>query len=109
MTLMSDRGCASASAACASTARSRPQILEAVSDRAIEAAMLAADQSARATATIRQAVARELEEARYEAALAARRYELVDPAKRHVARELEARWNAALERVAAAGASSRRS
>jgi hypothetical protein len=32
--------------------------------------------------------------------LAARRYDLVDPAKRHVARELEARWNAALERVA---------
>jgi hypothetical protein len=28
------------------------------------------------------------------------RYELVDPAKRHVARELEARWNGALERVA---------
>jgi hypothetical protein len=36
----------------------------------------------------------------YEASLAARRYELVDPAKRHVARELEARWNAALEWVA---------
>ena len=32
--------------------------------------------------------------------LAERRYNLVDPAKRHVARELEARWNAALERVA---------
>ena len=29
-----------------------------------------------------------------------RRYEAVDPAKRLVARELEARWNAALERVA---------
>lgn len=42
---------------------------------------------------------RELEEAQYEAALAARRYELVDPGKRHVARELEARWNTALERV----------
>jgi hypothetical protein len=36
----------------------------------------------------------------YEVSIAARRYELVDPAKRHVARELEARWNAALERVA---------
>ena len=47
------------------------------------------------------AVGRELEEARYEASLAERRYEHVDPAKRHVARELEARWNAALERVAA--------
>src|SRR5512132_1571906 len=37
---------------------------------------------------------------RYEVSLAERRYEHVDPAKRHVARELEARWNAALERVA---------
>ncbi|WP_353642689.1 hypothetical protein [Mesorhizobium sp. WSM2239] len=46
------------------------------------------------------AVERELEVAGYEASLAARRYELVDPAKRHVARELEARWNGALERVA---------
>jgi hypothetical protein len=43
---------------------------------------------------------RELEEARYEASLASRRYEAVDPAKRLVARELEGRWNAALERVA---------
>ena len=47
------------------------------------------------------AVERDLERARYEASLAARRYELVDPAKRHVARELEARWNGALEQVAA--------
>src|ERR1700688_2489452 len=46
------------------------------------------------------AVERELEAARYEASLAGRRYELVDPQKRHVARELEARWNNALERVA---------
>ena len=49
---------------------------------------------------IRQALCRELEEARYEAALAARRYEVVDPAKRLVARELETRWNTALECVA---------
>jgi hypothetical protein len=39
------------------------------------------------------ALCRELEEARYEASLAARRYELVDPTKRLVARELETRWN----------------
>jgi hypothetical protein len=75
-------------------------MLEAVSDRAIEAAVLASDQAARATDDVRQGLSRELEAARYEAGLAARRYELVDPAKRHVARELEARWNAALERVA---------
>jgi hypothetical protein len=75
------------------------KVLEAVSDRAVDAAILAADQSARAGAEVRQAIAREIEEARYEASLASRRYELVDPAKRHVVRELEARWNAALERV----------
>jgi DNA invertase Pin-like site-specific DNA recombinase len=75
------------------------QILDAVSDHAVEAAILAADQVARAAADIRQAVVRELEEAQYQASLAARRYDLVDPAKRHVVRELEARWNAALERV----------
>ena len=49
---------------------------------------------------IRQALCRELEEARYDASLAARRYEVVDPTKRLVARELETRWNTALERVA---------
>jgi hypothetical protein len=46
------------------------------------------------------AVERDLEGARCEVSLASWRYELVDPAKRHVARELEARWNSALERVA---------
>jgi DNA invertase Pin-like site-specific DNA recombinase len=76
------------------------QILEAVSAHAVEAALLAAEQAAAADADVRQAIQRELEEARYEACLAGRRHELVDPAKRHVARELEARWNAALERVA---------
>lgn len=75
------------------------KVLEAVSDRAVDAAILAAEQSARANTEIRQAIGREIEEARYEASLASRRYELVDPAKRHVVRELEARWNAALERV----------
>lgn len=75
------------------------KVLEAVSDHAVDAAILAAEQSARASSEIRQAIACEIEEARYEASLAARRYELVDPAKRHVVRELEARWNAALERV----------
>ena len=75
------------------------EILNAVSDRGVEAAILAADQVTRAAADVRQAVSRELEEARYDASLAERRYNLVDPAKRHVARELESRWNAALERV----------
>src|SRR4051795_1710653 len=113
MTLTSDRACASGSAAYASIARSRPQSWRRCRSgrprrrwrapgrgpRALGAAMLAADQAARATDDVRQTVSRELEAARYEAALAARRHELVDPAKRHVARKLEARWNTALERV----------
>jgi hypothetical protein len=76
------------------------QIVEAVSEHAVEAAIQAADQSAKADDEIRQALCREFEEARYEAALAARRYEVVDPTKRLVARELETRWNTTLERVA---------
>ncbi|MDX0575084.1 serine recombinase, partial [Sinorhizobium medicae] len=75
------------------------QILEAVSDRAVEAAIFASDQVERSRRDVIAAIERDLEGARYEALLANRRYELVDPAKRHVARELEARWNDALERV----------
>lgn len=75
------------------------QILEAVSDRAVEAAIFASDQVERSRKEVISAVERDLEGARYDASLASRRYELVDPAKRHVARELEARWNEALERV----------
>ena len=76
------------------------QMLEAVSARAVEAALLAADQASAAGAEERAALERELEAARYDTSLAARRYDLVDPGKRHVVRELEARWNTALERVA---------
>ncbi|MCP4999681.1 MAG: recombinase family protein [Hyphomicrobiales bacterium] len=76
------------------------QILEAVSDRAVEAAIFASDQVERSSKDVINAVERELEGARYDASLAGRRYELVDPAKRYVACELEARWNGALERVA---------
>jgi hypothetical protein len=76
------------------------QIVEAVSGHAVEAAIQAADQSVKADNEIRQALCGELDEARYEASLAARRYEIVDPTKRLVARELETRWNTALEWVA---------
>jgi hypothetical protein len=41
----------------------------------------------------------ELEQARYEAKLAARRFEAVDPDNRLVAAELEARWNVGLQKV----------
>ena len=76
------------------------QIIDAVSDRAVEAAILTSDQVERSTNDVLAAVERDLKGARYDASLAGRRYELVDPARRHVARELEARWNGALERVA---------
>ena len=41
----------------------------------------------------------ELEQARYEAKLASRRYEAVNPDNRLVAAELEVRWNAGLQKV----------
>lgn len=75
-------------------------IVEAIAPHAIDAALQAAERIAELDADRRTALSREIEEARYEASLAARRYESVDPAKRLVARELEARWNTALERVA---------
>jgi hypothetical protein len=76
------------------------QILEAVSDRAVEAAIFASDQVERSRKEIVAAVEQDVEAARYDTSLASRRYKVVDPAKRHVARELEARWNGALEHVA---------
>jgi DNA invertase Pin-like site-specific DNA recombinase len=76
------------------------QMLEAVSGHAVEAALRAVQQAAEADDDVRKSLERELEQARYEAALAARRHEAVDPDKRLVARELEARWNVALSRVA---------
>lgn len=76
------------------------ELLAAVSDHAVDAAVLAEERFAEAQDDVRRALTKELEAAQYDAALAARRYEAVDPAKRHVARELESRWNAALEHVA---------
>jgi hypothetical protein len=74
-------------------------LLEAVSGHAVEAAIRAVELASQADDGVKLALQRELEHARYEASLAARRYEAVDPAKRLVARELEARWNDALEHV----------
>lgn len=76
------------------------QILEAIAPHAIDAALEAATTAARAKDAVRRALQHEIEEARYEVTLATRRYEAVDPTKRLVARELEARWEAALTHVA---------
>lgn len=75
-------------------------LLEAISDHAVEAAVVAEKRFAHAQDDVRRSLVQELEAAQYEASLAARRYEAVDPAKRLVARELESRWNVALERIA---------
>src|ERR1700738_4406604 len=48
---------------------------------------------------LRKSITLEVEQARYEARLSARRYEAVDPDHRLVAAELEARWNAALQKA----------
>jgi DNA invertase Pin-like site-specific DNA recombinase len=74
-------------------------IVEAVSPHAVQAALEAAERTARMHTDQQRAVTLELEQARYQGRLAARRYETVDPDNRLVASELEARWNAALARV----------
>ncbi len=75
------------------------EILKAVEGNAVEAALEAATRIAEQRSQQRKALALELEQAHYEARLAARRYEAVDPDNRLVAAELEARWNTALRRV----------
>jgi hypothetical protein len=75
------------------------QILQAIAPQAIDAAIAAAQRAGERYREQRQALQLELEQARYDAQLAARRYEHVDPEKRLVAAELEGRWNAALEKV----------
>lgn len=76
------------------------RLLDVVAPHAIDASIDAAARVHRASRDVRDALVRETEEAKYEASLASRRYEAVDPSKRLVARELEARWDAALKRVA---------
>jgi excisionase family DNA binding protein len=76
------------------------ELLRAVEDKAVDAAFEAARRAGEKHAGQRKALELELEQARYDAQLAARRYERVDPDQRLVAAELEARWNVALEHVA---------
>jgi DNA invertase Pin-like site-specific DNA recombinase len=91
--------------ACISFSNQRPDvaigdaILQAVEPRAIDAAMQAAAQVEREQRRQREAMLLELEQLRYQAQLAARRYEAVDPDNRLVVDELESRWNLALREV----------
>jgi excisionase family DNA binding protein len=75
------------------------QLLAAVAPHAVEAAFEATARARELDEEVRRTFSRELEEAEYEAKLASRRHEAVDPDKRLVARELEARWESALEHV----------
>jgi DNA invertase Pin-like site-specific DNA recombinase len=75
------------------------EILRAIEGSAVQAALEAAERVAQQDSEWQQALSLELEQVRYEAQLAERRYEAVDPAQRLVASELETRWNRALEKV----------
>ncbi len=75
------------------------EVLCAISGNAIEAALEAAEQMHKQREEQRRSLELEVEQARYEARLAARRYEAVDPENRLVTAELEVRWNAALQKA----------
>jgi hypothetical protein len=75
------------------------EVLRAIGGNAVEAALEAAEKMRQQRQDQRRSVELELEQARYEAKLAARRYEAVDPDQRLVAAELEARWNVALKKI----------
>jgi DNA invertase Pin-like site-specific DNA recombinase len=90
---------------CVAFGASRPddvvatEVVRAVAPDAVEAAIAAMNLTHERHAERRRALELEREQARYEAGLAERRYEAVDPDNRLVATELEARWNAALARL----------
>jgi hypothetical protein len=73
--------------------------LEAVSPTSMPVAMRVLDQIEHDLAGQRRQRELQLDQARYEARLAQRQYERVDPDNRLVASELERRWNEKLERV----------
>jgi len=76
------------------------EVLKVVQPLAVEAALKAEELAQEKVDAARHLLEIELEQARYEARLAARRYDAVDPEKRLVARELEDRWEVALKQVA---------
>jgi DNA invertase Pin-like site-specific DNA recombinase len=74
--------------------------LTAVSPISLQVAAQVLDQVEQDLTVQRRQRELQLEQARYEARLAQRQYDAVDPANRLVAAELERRWNEKLERVA---------
>lgn len=75
------------------------QVLEAIRPAGVDAALHALGQANNEQADRRRCIELALEKARYEVVRAQRQYDLVNPANRLVAAELEARWNAALVRT----------
>lgn len=75
------------------------EILKVVQPVAVDAALRAVEQRSQHESERARVLELELEQATYEARLAGRRYEAVDPDNRLVASELEARWNTSLCRV----------
>ena len=73
-------------------------LLEVVGPGAIDAAVQAESEAAARRDDVREALTRDLEAARYTVNRAFCQYEATDPANRLVAAELEARWEAALQR-----------
>jgi len=94
------------SAACQSLGGARVEqavagsLLDAIRPAGVQAAMDALDQLERRDDEKRKALELSLEKARYEVDRTRRQYDLVDPANRLVAGELESRWNTAMERAA---------
>ena len=74
-------------------------MLRAIGGNAVEAALEAAEQMRQSQQHQRKTLELEVEQATYEAHLASRRYEAVDPQNRLVAGELESRWNACLQKA----------
>jgi hypothetical protein len=75
------------------------RILQALNSNQLQLALTAQDELAGRDGSVRRQWQMRLQRAQYEADLAQRRYEQVDPENRLVAASLEQRWNAALARV----------
>jgi len=75
------------------------ELLRAVEPMAIEAALQAEHRYMQIQSEQRRIVELELEQARYEASLAERRYAACDPDNRLIAAQLEKSWEATLQRV----------
>ena len=76
------------------------EVLQRLQPLGIEAALQAIETRERAGDDVRRHVELALEQARYEASLARRQYDTIDPLNRLVAAELERRWNERLLSVA---------